>query len=309
MAATRKSDISNLLLAGASAIFNKTVKTPVRKYYPEICQEVNESKETGIYLTMGNLGQAQEHNEDSAIVFDKIEESNKTTIVSKVYEKGVKVTVEASEFDQYNVVDQQFGAPLIKVMGDKKEHIVADIYNGVFTATGADGVYQASATHPLKNNPGRYNVNLMSGALTTDNIKKMKNMFNVIRDQSGELYGSRPTHILVNEDKQFEVFELLQSALMAQELSNTKNSLDVGGVLKVILNPFLTISTSAPYTAPWFMLDKSLTGAGCMLQKKKDITLRTWFENAELSLKGIAYEIYGAGMVAPGYGFIASTGA
>jgi hypothetical protein len=56
------------------------------------------------------------------------------------------------------------------------------------------------------------------------------------------------------------------------------------------------------------MLDKVITDAGCVLQVKKGLTLKTWFENEDLSLKGIAYEIFGVGMVAPGFGWVASLG-
>lgn len=307
MATTTLSDLSNLILAGSDEQFNKAAQAPRRQYWKEIVREVQQEKQTGNYDTIGNLTAAQKHNEESAISFDKIEYNNRTSIISYVWEKGVKATLEATEFDLYDVVERQFGEPLVRVMSNKKEHVVADVYNDVFTATGADGVYQASDSHPLKNDPTKYNDNLITGALSVENIKAMKNRFNSIYDQAGELFDTQPTHLLIHSNKMFEALELLNSALLAWELSNTKNSLQDVAPIKIIENKYLNYNVTED-TSPWFMLDKNLTDAGCVLQVKKGLTLRTWFENEDLSLKGIAYEIYGAGMVAPGYGFVASLG-
>jgi phage major head subunit gpT-like protein len=297
------------MLAGSTAIFEKNVKIPAKEYWREIATVVPEDKQVGNYDTLGNLGPAKKHDEESAGSYDKIRYNNRTNITSYVWEKKVKVTLEANIFDQYGVVEKQFGAPLIKTLRDLKERNVAGVYNDMFTSTGADGVYYASASHPLLDSP-KLNNNLMTGALSTDNIKKMQNMFHSIYNQAGELHGTRATHLLVNEDKQFQVFELLNSALMPWELSNTTNSLEMNGKIKVVLNPYLTIaSTGADPVAPWFMLDMSLDKAGVIMQTKQGLKLRNWLEDDDLTLRGTAYEVYGVGQVASGYGVIASTGA
>jgi hypothetical protein len=306
MATTRVSDLSNLILAGSDEVFNKAAKAPRTQYYKDCSREVQCEKQTGNYDTIGNLTAAQEHVEESAIVFDKIEYNNRTSIVSSVVAKGVKATLEATEFDLYDVVKRQFGEPLINVMNTFKERKVANVWNGVFTDTGADGVALANSSHPLKNSAS-LNDNLLTGALSTEKIKEAKNMFNFIYDQSGEFFDTQPTHLLIHPNKMFQALELLNSALMAWELSNTKNSLQDVAPIKIIQNKYLDY-TVATDVSPWFMLDKGLTDAGCVLQKKAGLTLKTWFENKELSLLGVAYEIYGAGMVAPGYGWVASPG-
>lgn len=307
MATTLLSDLSNLILAGSDEQFNKSVGAPRRLYYKDIVREVQQEKQTGNYDSLGNLTAAEKHNEESAISFDKISYNNRTSIVSYVWEKGVKATLEATEFDLYDVVERTFGEPLVTKLVQKKEHNVADVYNDVFTDTGADGVYLASDSHPLLRDSTKYNDNLITGALSVENIKAMKNRFNNIYDQAGELFDTQATHILVHSNKLFDVYELLNSALMAWELTNTKNSLQDVAPIKVIENKYLDYNYSDD-TSPWFMLDKNLTGAGCVLQVKKGLTLRTWFENEDLSLKGVGYEIYGVGMIAPGYGFVASLG-
>lgn len=305
MAETRISDISALIYAGIDEVFNAAAKAPKRKYYVNIVREKTLAKKYGWYDTVGDLGPAEQHTEGAPITFDKIEYNNRTTIETVVYSKGVQGTMESMEFDLENVVKRQFGAPLVKVMVNKKERIVAAAYDGVFTATGADGVYQASDSHPLKNS-ALLNDNLLTGEMSTTNIAKAKNMFNQIKDQAGDFFDTEPTHLLIHPNKMFLALQLLNSNLMAMELSNNKNVLQDVMPIKILVDKFLTYNTSTEVSA-WFMLDKSLD-AGCLLQKKGALKLQTWWDLNTLSYKGIAYEMYGVGFTAPGYGFVASAG-
>lgn len=306
MATTRTDDLGNLMLAGIREVFDSAAQNQRPAEYPQICREVVEEKLVGKYETVGSMGPATKHVEESAGVYDKIEVDNETTITSEVIEKKVKATLEAKIFDQYGVVESTFGAPLVELLVSYKEQAVADVWNGVFADTGADGVTLASSAHPLKNNNALYNDNLTRGALTVENIKTAKNMFNHIYTQSGMKFHTNPTHILIHKDKLYDIKELLESNLLAWELSNTVNSLQMIAPLQIIASSYLDISSTG--VAPWFLLDKTIPKAGCVLQKKQGLTLKTWEDNDELSFKANAYEVYGVGMVAPGYGFVASPG-
>ena len=306
MATTRVSDLGNLVLAGIREVFDTAKQNPGPIEYPQICREVFETKQTGKYDTVGSLGPATAHTEESSGVYDKVEWNNETTIVSSTVEKKVAATIESKEFDQYGVIEATFGAPLMNTLIMYKEQAVADVWNDCFTDTGADGVYIASSTHPLKNNSALYNDNLASGALTVDNIKTAKNMFNHIYTQSGMKFHTNPTHILLHKDKLYDINELLASNLMAWELSNTINSLQSVAPLQIIVSTHLDISSVG--VSPWYLIDKTLKGAGCVLQKRTDVRLKTWEDPDDGTFKARAYEIYGVGMVAPGYGFVASPG-
>lgn len=307
MATTRVSDLSNLILAGSDEVFNKAAKKPINQQWKNIVREKVATKRAMNYDTVGALNPAQVHGEDSAVTFNKIEYNNRTTITSYVYENGVKASLEASEFDLYDVVKAQFGDPLVATMNDKKEEVVAAVYNTVASATGADGVYLASDSHPLKNNALLFNDNLITGALDTATLMAGKNRFNHIYTQSGKFFNTEATHLLIHPNKMFLALQLLNSQLMALELSNTKNTVNDVAPIKIIQNKYLTYNTSTD-VSPWFLLDKTLD-AGCVLQTNKGLTLKSWFDYEDLTLKGVAYEIYGCGMVAPGYGFCYSSGA
>lgn len=303
----RVSDITKLTEAGVDVIFNKAVKMPTMKYYPQIVSEKPNQKKIGKYETIGDLSSATEKGEGDAIVFDKISHNYETTITSSTKVKGVEASMEELEYDLYATVQKYFGSPLMQKMIILKERAVATAYNNAFaTTTGADGVYVCSASHPLQRS-ALLNDNLATGALTPENLTKAKNKFNFIYDQSGEFFGSIPTHLLIHPNKMYSAMAILGSQLYAFELTNTKNTLQDVSPIKVISNPWITYNTTTD-VSPWFLLDKTLADAGCVLQTKRGIQLKTWWENNNDVFRGACTEMYGVGFISPGYGLVGSLG-
>lgn len=305
MATTRLTDAGNLVYAGIEEIFRAAAAAPLEVEYKQIVREKSLTDLYGYYETMGDLGKGRKHVEEQDIYFHKIEWSNRTTITSEVYENGIRGTFESMHFDLYDTIEKYFGAPLVNTMVAMKEEAVADVYNDVFTDTGADGVYLASATHPLKNSSTLYNDNLASGELTFDNLVDAKNKFNHIYDQAGRFYRTAPTHLLIHPDFLYQALMILNSNLVAMELSNTKNVIQDVMPIKVITNRYLEGATDD--VKPWFLLDKTQM-AGCVLQTSKGLELKSFWDWDTLTFKGIVFEVYGIGMTAPGYGFVASPG-
>jgi len=284
MAETRLSDLGNLIYEGIDLVFNRALQTPRNVYYKNCVIEKPIEKKYGWYETIGTLGAAEEKAEGDVIEFQKISDGYKTTIETKTYAMGVKASKEALEFDLENVVAQTFGSPLTTKLLQKKEAVVATVYNNMTTDTGADGVAILSNSHPLLNSAS-VNDNLLTGALTSANIIAAKNMFNMIYDQAGEFFDTVPTHLLIHPNKMFLALQLLNSQLMALELSNTKNVLQDVMPIQIIQNRYLSYNNSTEQS-PWFLLDKTLD-AGVLLQTKGGVQLETWWEYDELSYKGI----------------------
>jgi phage major head subunit gpT-like protein len=306
MAFTRVSDTGNLIYPGIAAIFNRAMKMARVLQYKPFVMEKNIKAKHGYYDTMGNLSAAEEHTEGNQITYDKISHLHRTTITAKVFVKGVQGSMESLHFDLYDEIKKNFGAPLVDTLAFKKEKVVADQYNNGFTTTGADGVYLFDDDHPLQRSPLE-NDNLATGALTPPNLTAGKIKFEFIRNQAGELYPTRPTHLGIHPAKMYAALEILNSNLIALELSNTKNVLQDYMTIKVATNSYFSYNTSTN-VSPWFLLDKTLE-AGCVLQTSKGVELNTRWDWDNLSYKGVAYEIYNAGIIAPGYGIVASTGA
>ena len=305
--AGRVADIVSMTEAGVDLVFNRAAKMPRKKYYSQIVWEIQQKKRVGNYHTIGDIGPAEEKTEADLINFDRILENYETNITSTTKAKGMEASLEELEYDLERVVESRFGAGLLKVMQTYKERACADLYNDAFATTGADGQYQIDSDHPLQNS-ALENDNLATGALTPDNLIAGQQKFNFIYDQAGDFFDTEPTHLLVNRNKLWTVLMILESQLMAMELSNNKNVVEGGGGLKVIANPYIAYNVSTG-VSPWFMLDRTLTDAGAVLQKKRGVWLKTWWVNENAVFRAAAMEMYGVGIISPGYGMVGSTGA
>lgn len=305
--AGRVSDILRMTEDGVDLIFNKAAKTPQQKYYPNIVWEKKNDKRIGTYDTIGDLGAAEVKAEGGAWQFDNFKQGYETTITVETVGKAVEVSMEELEDDLYGVVNSRFGAGLFRVLLSRKEQECADLYNDAFTATGADGVALISATHPLVNSPS-VNNNLATGALTTENFIAAKMKFNSIYDQAGIFFDTTPTHLLIHPNKIYTALAILESNLMAFELSNTKNVTNDVMPVRVVTNNYLDY-TAATGVSPWFLLDRKLQDAGAILQVKKGLTLKTWWEDNNEVFRGTLHERYGTGIISPGYAIVGSTGA
>lgn len=306
MAIGRVSDIINLTEAGIDEVFNREVSRPRKLEYKNICREVSGDKKIYKHQSIGNLGPAVTKPEGDTITYRKIEEAYETTIEATTKSNGAAATLEQLEYDLEGVVSAIFGAPLVDTMIVKKEKEVADVYNNAFTATGPDGVAWIANAHPLVNNNLVTNDNLLTGEMSTTTIQTAKNMFNFIYDQAGEFMDTAPTHLLIHPNKLFLALQLLNSQLMALELSNTKNVLQDVAPIKIVTNRWLTYNTSTD-VSPWFMLDKTLN-AGAVLYQTIPMAMNKHFEWEDLTYKGEVYEAYGCSLVGAGYGLVGSQG-
>ncbi len=306
MAGTRVSDIQKMTEAGVDLVFNRAAKMPRKKYFEPLVHTKNQVKKIGNYHTMGDIGPAQVKNEADAIIFDKVAENYQTTIESETITKGVEASLEALEYDLETTINSRFGTGLLRVMQTRKERHVADLYNDSFTNTGADGVAVIAANHPLQRSD-KVNNNLVTGELSPENLIVAKNRSNAIYDQAGDFYDTEPTHLIIHPNKLFLALQILQSQLMALQLSNTKNTVNDVMPIKIVVNKYLSYNNSTGQS-PWFLIDKTMMDAGCVLQVKRGVGLKTWWENNNEVFRGRALEMYAGGFISPGYGIVGSQG-
>lgn len=310
MATGRVSDITRFTEAGTTLIFNSQVKRPMKKLYPEICTEVKETKKVGLYDTIGGIGAAAVKPEGDPVPTDSMDQGYQTSITDKTVAKGVETTREKLEYDLYGEIRKMVGPATMKVMLDFKEKEIADLYNhGFATNTGADGVYTFSASHPLINGGAALNSNLATGALTTDNLIKAKNMFIDIKDQAGGIFDTYATKLLINPKKQYQAMQILESQLVAFELSNTKNVANAIDPIKIVANRYIDYNTTTD-VSPWFLIDDTLEDAGAILQTNKSMWLETeWAIKAAQIFYTFVLERYSSAFISPGYKVIGSSGA
>lgn len=303
---TIRGDLGNLIIPGSFEVFKKALGNVQETDWPLLVQERTSVRAQEYFDTVGNLTPAQAKAEGDEIVYDRFDYNFRTTLTPTTKAKGVSATVEAFEDDLYGTMDRVFGPELVKKMLIAKEEEVAAAYNGAFAATGGDGVYILSASHPLKNSV-LLNDNLATGALSFDNIVAAKNKFNHIYDQAGSLYDTYPTHIVIHPDKFYTLAAILESILRPFELSNTKNTVQSKYSLQVIQNKRIDMNVSTG-VSKWFLLDKAQDGAGCIHLKRQGMKMSSYQDDKTKDYRADVYERYITQFVAPGYGIVGSLG-
>jgi hypothetical protein len=287
-----------MLAAGQAKIFRANLK-PAKKEQWRSCSSITDSKKAKeTYDSIGNLKPAHLKEEEAPIQYGKLEQAYQTTVVNETYANGYWFSMEAEEDDLYAVVDEGQQKELPRTMQTLREKHIAEQWDGVFTTTGADGVYYASATHPLKNNAGLYNDNLAENvAPSPDALINASNKFNHIYRHNGELFDTDAAAILFHKDNMSTWQAILASNLKAMEQSNTKNTVPQ---LRLIWNRYI----NQKY---YHLIDEDIESVIMQIRRglkygytvdKKD-TLNTYFQVTERRK---------AAHINPGFGHVSSKG-
>ena len=247
MAYTMTSDISRMIVAGQKEIFLKNFESfPIE--WPEITTTKKANKKTETYDSMGNLAAAQEKVEGGAIQYGKVEQAYQTSITNKTWANGYSVTLEATKYDLYGVINSAKAKELARTMREAEEARAILRWDNAFTTNLADGAPLCTNSRPLYNVPGSYNDTLTTGALTPDNLKTAIQMFGDFKNHQGGPMKCVPTDGLTHFWNQLTVEEILASTNRAYEISNTKNVLPV---LNFHYSHYMSSKTA------WFIWDKN----------------------------------------------------
>jgi hypothetical protein len=247
MAYTMTTDISRMIVAGQKEIFMKNFdQFPIE--YTGFTTDKKATKKSETYDSMGNLQAAQEKLEGGSIAYGKVEQAYQTTITNKTISNGYAVTLEATKYDLYSVVNSVKAKELARTMREYEEaSAVVHIDNAATTAL-ADGATLATNSRPLFNVPGTFNDTLTTGGLTPDNLKTAFQMFSQFKNHQGGPMKSVPNRLVTSSYNMLTVEEIFGSTLKAYELSNTSNKLPK---IKAVYSTYMSSSTA------WFLEDSN----------------------------------------------------
>lgn len=247
MAYTMTTDISRMIVAGQKEIFMKNFdQFPIE--YTGFTTDKKATKKSETYDSMGNLQAAQEKLEGGSIAYGKVEQAYQTTITNKTISNGYAVTLEATKYDLYSVVNSVKAKELARTMREYEEaSAVVHIDNAATTAL-ADGATLATNSRPLFNVPGTFNDTLTTGGLTPDNPKTAFQMFSQFKNHQGGPMKSVPNRLITSSYNMLTVEEIFGSTLKAYELSNTSNKLPK---IKAVYSTYMSSSTA------WFLEDSN----------------------------------------------------
>ena len=218
------SDISRMIVAGQKEIFTKNFESFAIEY-TAFTTPKKATKKTETYDSMGNLPGAAEKVEGANISYGKVEQAYQTSITNKTWSNGYAVTLEATKYDLYSVVNSVKAKELSRTMREAEENRAILRFDNAFATNLADGAPLCTNSRPLFNVPGSYNDTLSTGALNPDNIKAMINMFGNFKNHQGGPMKSVPSDGLTHFTNMITIEEIMGSQLKAYELSNTDNKL------------------------------------------------------------------------------------
>lgn len=221
-----RSDRARYLSDKITELFTEFLKKPRKEEWKEYMTVKKSTKDEEKYDSIGTISAAEEKAEGGDFHYEQVKQMYQTTVINKTYDRGFYDTMEAVEDDPEKVISKINMGGLMRAMIVKREKNCAAVVDGVFTATGADGVAYAANNHPLDTTKtALVNNNLMSaGAITPDNVIAGCNMFNSIYDYAGNMFDTEATAILAHKNRAATVNAVLQSNLKALESSNTTNT-------------------------------------------------------------------------------------
>lgn len=170
------------------------------------------------------------------------------------YAQGVRITREALEDDEYDILGERLFRALGRGFNQRVETSAAAVFNNGFTTfTGPDGVALFSTQHPKNPNEATTYISNRAATdadLSTTSLKAALTAFENQTDERGLKFNQTAKILLVPADLKWTAQEILSSALEPYVAENTKNVLN--NSLRLIVWPFLTDADT------WFLLgDKS----------------------------------------------------
>jgi len=248
MAYTITADISRMLLAGQKEIFTRNMEAyPIE--YPNFTTRKDSNKQTETYDSMGNLKAATQKVEGDKINYGKVTQAYQTSITNYTWANGYEVSLEATKYDLYGVINSVKAKELARTMRELEETNAVYYIDNAASVNLADGVPLASNSHPLVDSAS-YNDTYATAATIADpdNHTAMINMFYDFKNHAGGPMKCTPKKALTHFVNQLTVEEIYGSVNKASEMSNTKN---------VLPKIQFTYSTYMSSRTAWMMWDTS----------------------------------------------------
>lgn len=293
---TYRADLAKAMKADANEVFFDVLEKTKPQWQDLVTIVKSESKEE-YYDTIGNLKPAEIKAEGDPIKYGTVKDGPRTTIVNETISNGFAITWEAVQDEKWDAVTKVKGSELARTMNAHKEKACAKVWDDVLTEVGADGVAAASHEHKLINSSTAKNDNLVEGEFGYENYQKALDLFNDWKNHWGEKFDTTPDTLIAHRNRQTQITQMFQSANVAFEHSNTKNTIPT---LNCIFNTYINKDMV-------HILDTTIKSA--VLQERSPLqTSMEWDNTGTLDFYYAAFERYKVGRINPGFGFVTVTG-
>lgn len=275
----------------------------VPSVYKKIFKVDKMNAKTQTYPHLGALGLWLQNTEGSKFNHDKFDEGDIASFEAKRFDKAYELTWELVQDDLYNVMKGIGKGGSAKGLGRglraTEETEAASIITGGFSNVGYDGKPLFATDHPLINSSSVCS-NLISGALTDENLKRAMTLMRQQKDEAGIVISASAKRLVVCPELEFQAKAIVNSILQSGTNYNDVNTLPN---LEVVVWDFLSDPTGA--TMPWFIQDPSFENL-LFLRREEPI-----FDSEKIEDQ-MDYRMYGYTRFDVGYcdwrGLVGSTG-
>lgn len=308
--------------AHLSSSFGKLLEPMLRKIFFETYDEMPEAythlynieksekaKETD--WGMGAFGDwTVRASETAEVDYKKLSAGLDRVYTHKAFTQGFMVGRELYDDDQYRQINKM-PAAMARSGRQKVEKDAVTLYLNGHSAnvggTGLSAIYDGqalfSAAHPLLDSV-KLGVNTLTGALTSDNLKKALQLMMEIPDEAGNLAQFKGTKLIVPPALADAAIRVTQSDKIAGGNNNDTNKYLNSFGLEIVVNPFLSLAAGGS-DVKWFVQDGARHQANFFWRKRPEFKWDEDFDTFVAKYRG--YMRYSFG-VSDWRGLVGSTG-
>lgn len=293
--------------------FGKLLEPGLRKIFFETYAELPEqfskiykvnkstkAKETDYGL--GAFGDWKERTSElDTVDYGKLSAGLERTYVHKAFTKGFMIGRELYDDEQYNQINK-FPKAMARSGRAFVEKEAAKPIIGAFTDTIYDGKALCATDHPLVDSAST-GCNLITGALTPENLKIAMQCMRETVDEAGNLISSHAKKLIVPPALEFTAREILNSTQIADSELNNANSLK--GMLDIVTWDYIGEAAGGSDTA-WFIIDPAYLELNFFWRVKPEFKHDEDFDTFVAKYRGYMRFSYG---VSDWRGIVGSSGA
>lgn len=275
-----RSDIPHELEPGFLQIFLDNYDEKERKALPLFDQRTSKKQDERISAMTG-FGFPVQKGENAPISYEDPVQMYDTVFTHVTWAKGFKVSREAMDDDQYNIVSRLPGK-LGRSLRRWEEKSATQVLERAFNTSyqGGDAVPLCSTVHPRSDGGAtRSNASATGIVLNEANFETGRRVFRNFLDDKGMKIEAMPTKIAIPVELEKSANIIFNSTLRSGTADNDLNFYK--GMVDIVVLPYLNDTS----TTAWFLLDNSQEGLIWFWRDRAEFKRDDAFETESLLFK------------------------
>ena len=307
-----EANFGKLLEPGLRKIFFETYGE-LKEQYPSIFNIEKSTKAKETDWGMGAFGDwTKRASEVDAVEYKKLSAGLERTYTHSAFTQGFIISREMYDDDQYRQMNKMPAAMArsgrAKVEKDAISFLGARAFNKDVGGAGLTAIYDGKALfandHPLLDGGATVGKNLVTGALTADNLKKGLEQMMATVDEAGNLAQFRATKLIVPPALQDTAIRITQSDRVVGSNNNDTNKYLNSYGIEIVVLDYLSAAAGGSDTA-WFLQDGSRHELNFFWRVRPEFKWEEDFDSFVSKYRGYMRYSYG---ISDWRGLVGSTG-